>query len=221
MSTRTILIENAEQLNVGWSAFVSLLREQERLWRKHHVDITVFGANSYLAEARRCTEAFENYGSLHSMDLPERALVGGWLRGYRYFGNMSAAGRYMGIVKQTPARIDALLDQIPLHGTVEETRARAYLDGVTAMQGISLVGTATRLLVAKRPDTFLGLTSANRDGIKRVFGRSPKQVDTYLDLLRRIWGFPWYQAPCPQDAEEQDVWKGRVALLDAFVFATG
>lgn len=218
MNSGTTLILDSNQLNVTWPAYVELLREQEQLWWRHNKNIAVFGENSYLAESSQSTAAFDEFGALQSMDDNLRAFVGGWLRGYRYFGNMASAGRYMGIVKRTPEFVDTFLNQIPRKGPVREDQIQTYFAGVTAMHGISLPGTATRLLVSKRPDVFLGLTSANRDGVIRVFGRSPRKPDEYLVLLRRIWSFPWYKAPRPTDAEGQEVWDARVALLDAFLF---
>ncbi len=215
------IVGSAADLNVSWSEFIRLLRAQEARWGTWHWTVKIFGQGSYLQEASECREAFETFGSLQSMDHVTRTQVGGWKSGYRYFGNMRAAGRYMGLVKNTPERVDALLDKIPSKGPVTEAQARAYLTGITAIEGVSIPGTATRLLVSKRPDVFMGLTSANKNGVQRVFGRSPRTVDNYLLLLRHVWSYPWCRAARPSDPVEAQVWEARVALLDAFCFNDG
>lgn len=224
-NTGTRLIHSAAQLNVGWSDYVSLYREQERRWRLNNIimdstgqPLAVFGNPSYIEEARICSSAFDEFGELQSMDHDLRSKVAGWKRPYRYFGYIGGAGRYMGIVSRTPEKVDELLRRVPRKGNVDEATTRAFLDGFTQMLGISMNGTATRVLMAKRPDQFLCVTGANRPGLKRVFGKAVRSVSDYVELHRKIRSFPWFNCPRPERGEEQAIWDARVALIDAFVF---
>ncbi len=210
------LIHQVKQLDVPWKNYVDLLRKQERQWDRS-ISIWEQDGAGYLVEARECRKAFEQFGCLVSMEPTDRALVGGWRTGYRYFGNMIGAGRYKAFVQKSPDLVDKLLDMIPLEGPVPDDAIVAFLEGFTRYPGVAITGTATRLLVAKRPDVFVPVTGANRDGIREVFGSSPASASGYLALLRQIWSFAWYKEPEPND--HRGVWRARAALVDAFVFA--
>jgi hypothetical protein len=121
------------------------------------------------------------------------------------------------MIAERPAEIGGILDKIPAKGRPTDAQVIDYLDAATAIHGVSLA-TATRLLIAKRPDVFLSVNSASRDRIREIFGSAPTTSDRYLQLLKRIWSFPWFKAPEPDHQHELRIWRVRVAILDAVMY---
>ncbi|MEX2387726.1 MAG: hypothetical protein WD534_07600 [Phycisphaeraceae bacterium] len=80
------------------------------------------------------------------------------------------------------------------------------------------IGAASRLLCVKRPDLFLPANAASFEGIALAFGVWPDRIDRYLQIIERIWSFPWFVAREPDDEKEKRVWRARVALLDAMFY---
>lgn len=101
----------------------------------------------------------------------------------------------------------------------EELRALLGSSNLTKgeVRGVKL-GTATRLLIAKRPDIFLPVNGANADRIKQVFGTVPKNPSQYMALMKHLWSMPWFKSGEPADEHQRRVWRVRVAILDAVLY---
>src|SRR5690606_32758153 len=139
----------------------------------HEVHIFDHEDGSYLQEADQCSRAFETSPSFADMSRTDRQIVAGFGPStYGYFGRMPGAGRFKNLVNEAPEEISRHLDSVPHKGNVETAVIEKYLDRMLALKGISLA-TATRLLVAKRPDRFLPVNGANSLRIRQVFGSSP------------------------------------------------
>jgi HKD family nuclease len=140
---------------------------------------------------------------------------------FLWFGSMRGAGKFESAINNKSDRISLALDVIPRNGTVTrdayltciETLGSAFSSG-----GIN-VATATRLLAMKRPDYFLCFNNRNKQRLCGEFGiKKSLSYEEYWDLLieKVINEAPWWHSTEPQQkGDEQDVWRARMAFLDA------
>ena len=110
-----------------------------------------------------------------------------------------------------------LVDQLPATGPVPESIVKEIFTYGRSLPRVG-VGIITKFLTVKRPDLFLPTNNANRRRIKQLFGGFPTGVDDYLELLGKIYLFPWYRCERPVDGLEAEIWDARVGLLDAVVY---
>lgn len=85
--------------------------------------------------------------------------------------------------------------------------------------------TASRLLLAERPDLYFMLNGPSRDGMERITGHALPQVLThangpahYAAMLEQIYRAPWWTEERPREPRRAVVWDARVALLDVFAY---
>jgi len=201
------------------SDFYTLIERQERRTLTNGYVIHVFDHPdaSYLQEIEQCQEWFRLHPNFADMPLEERKFVAGFGGTSGYFGRMGGAGNYKNMVIERPTEIGPILDAIPSGGAPTDGQVIKYLGSATAIHGVSLA-TATRLLIAKRPDMFLSVNGASRARIKDVFGVVPTDARSYLALLKRIWSMPWFEAREPNSEHEHRIWRVRVAILDAVMY---
>ena len=84
-------------------------------------------------------------------------------------------------------------------------------------------GIATRLLTIARPDRFVSLNNASKDGLAAFFGFAPSTLGeprNYARLLTAIYNQNWCRRPAPRNARERAISRMRTALLDCFVYDT-
>jgi hypothetical protein len=214
-----ILLRKETDLDIQWDAYFRLIEQQERRMLSTGSPIHVFDHPdaSYLQEIATCQTHFRQFPSFASMGLNERKFVAGFGETSGYFGRMVGAGNFKKMVIERPNEIGTLLDAIPAIGAPTDRQVIDYLDGASAIHGVS-IGTATRLLIAKRPDVFFSVNGASADRIKQVFGGVPKRADQYLTLMKRLWAKPWFKSPEPIDKHQRRIWRVRVAILDAVMY---
>jgi len=142
-----------------------------------------------------------------------------------WFGSMRGAGTFKALVAENNADLSRALDAIPSTGPVSRVDyeqfvrhfRRAFAGRPGAPAGI---GTGSRLLAMKRPDTFVCLDSKNKAGLRRAFGyRGTCRLDDYWDkIIDPVRQAAWFQVERPEHAEEAEIWQGRAALLDALYY---
>ena len=119
-----------------------------------------------------------------------------------------------------------------------ETKIRASLDAVLQAQDHEFpdiavdamrelmdidnvcYATATLLLTLARPDRLLSLNGASETGLGALASKSPSTLwkpENYGELLRWLYGQPWYEDGPPTDKVLVPIWRFRAALLDSFV----
>lgn len=216
---RKLLIHTETDLDIDWNDYYSLIEQQERrtLSNGHEIHVFDHPEASYLQEIEKCQAIFRQQPIFQKMLLDDRKFVAGFGGTSGYFGRMVGAGHYKNMIIERPGEIGAILDAVPIIGVPTDTQVTDYLTGATALHGVSFA-TATRLLIAKRPDLFLSVNGASRDRIKEIFGSAPGTPDRYLQLLKRIWSMPWFNSAESDDAHEFRVWRVRVAILDAVMY---
>jgi hypothetical protein len=138
---------------------------------------------------------------------------------------MKGAGRLWKRIDTNDEHLSAALDAIPPDGVVTQNDYQAYVErfemAFPDVKG-DYIAPATRLLCMKRPDMFLCLDGKNRAGVCEAFG-IPQNDMSYArywsEVIERVRDAVWWNAPRPSgDGEEEEVWLGRTAFLDALYF---
>ena len=214
----------AADLDIGWLDYYKYVADQDgRVLANNEWRIRVFDHpdGSYLQAVDAFRAAFKKYPRFREIPVAQRRMVSGWGddRISGHFGNMKGAGVFKNIVLERPALLGRYLDAIPLQGPVARQRAEKYFNGMVGLKGVNL-GAATRLLTCKRPDLFLSVNDANKKTLKKIFGKAPSSISSYLDLVERLQSLPWFRSKKPKGRgrDEQRVWAARVGLLDAILY---
>ena len=133
-----------------------------------------------------------------------------------------------GVVKSY-MKISKALDFIPLTGEVSKKNFDNYIAYFEEYSGWGYsLSTVSRLLAMKRPDQFFCVTGINN---KEKKGNFRKLKDTFkinnkIKIYEQYWNeiiepirqAPWYKASKPTNEQEFQVWRGRVALMDALLY---
>lgn len=182
----------------------------------------------------RATALFSEYDSFAAMSRRERKAIAGtygrkepklddleWL----WFGTMSGQGDFTNLVNESPKLLSEALDHIPADGDVSEDQFFAFsqdfdlaFENKTHKGGVA---TASRLLVMKRPDFFVGLNNANRQGLCNAFGSAPTTLNlgNYWErIVIPMQNSPWYLHVRPRGALDGRIWDNRAALLDSIYY---
>jgi HKD family nuclease len=204
---------------MDWSTFLELVNAD-----------TTHGSNERLKVLSQARQLFAKTLSFADLDEVERKCIAGILKpatrngvDWGFFGQMSAFGSYSPIL-QTHARLFSIaLDHIPLQGEVRREHYDAYLTAFKKIPGASetWTGMGTRLLAMKRPDYFVCIDNANRDGLCNYFSSAPTttNLDNYWNrIIAPMMITPWWQSDMPDDKLEQAIWMGRAAMLDAIYY---
>lgn len=108
---------------------------------------------------------------------------------------------------------------VPTTGEVRRPMFERFVELWTRATGTSGVSVASRLLVMRRPDTFLCLTNPNRTQFCSAYGvpvhKTVHLADYWENVIEPIRRSPWWHSPEPERGLAKDLWRGRVAMLDA------
>ena len=128
----------------------------------------------------------------------------------------------MKAINDNDENLSLALDLIPAVGAVSR---EAYIEYVHQYQqafpqGGVLIGTATRLLAMRRPDTFVCLDNRNKAGLCTDFGIKRRVgYEEYWDsIIERVKEAAWWSAPPPTSGVEREVWEARAAFLDSHYY---
>jgi len=173
--------------------------------------------------------SFDKYPSMYDMSREERRMIAGLrndLNSYTgLFGSMDRAAythHWQDHIDGNNKFLSAALDLIPSLGTIDKSSFQNYSAAFQEATGYqNAVGTFTRLLAMKRPDTFVCLTNTNKQALCRDFGISMSTLtyEKYWDeIVDRLTQSVWWNAPQPKEASNLKVWNSRSALLDAIYY---
>jgi hypothetical protein len=177
-------------------------------------------------------EYFANNKRFSEMDIEVRLRIGGVAPQessstgkleWGYFGHMKGAGRFWRALKRNDQNLSAGLDCIPIDGLAAEDHYLAFVDLFQKAfpKGGGGVAVATRLLCMKRPDMFVCLDSKNRTALCKEFGIAWGNMGYeryWSEVIERVRLMKWWNAPRPTDPDNEDIWLGRTALLDALYY---
>jgi len=146
------------------------------------------------------------------------------IKNSEWFGSMVGAGKFYKLMNASEPAFSVALDAIPPTGAVTrsqyDTFIREYLKAFP--KGRDGLGTATRLLSMKRPDTFLCVDGANLKKLAHDVGmKRPDKLDYeryWAEVVERLQQAPWWQSPEPKQRSEAKAWRARAAMLDAIFY---
>ena len=188
------------------------------------------GLNARLAVLSRARQILNSGVPFARLPELERKSLAGLLKpsirdglDWGYFGQMSAFGSYTPLLEKYARAFSNALEQIPLFESVTRKQFDAYLKIILRIPeaGPGWIGMGTRLLTMKRPDRFVCIDKANRDGLCNYFGVAPTttNLENYWDrIIAPMELMPWWQANEPIPPVEREIWRGRAALLDAIYY---
>lgn len=178
---------------------------------------------------KRAQQLFNTHSTYAEMNELDRRSVAGLIKDrgdgieWGYFGQMSAFGNYSLAIKKHFKLFSKALDLIPLNAPVTRAHYDRYVQAFKRVPDSSKtwIGMGTRLLAMKRPDYFVCIDKANRDGLCDNFVCAPTttNLDNYWDrIIAPMFKTPWWQADEPSNMQEREIWKGRAAMLDAIYY---
>ena len=141
-----------------------------------------------------------------------------------YFGSMKGAGWFWTPIDRNDRDLSAALDAIPSDGLVSQDDYDTFVERFQEACPSTIkvaVAVATRLLCMKRPDSFVCLDSKNRPRLCKAFGivQSGMSYPRYWnEVILRVRDAEWWNAPRPSESEEEQIWLGRAAFLDALYY---
>jgi hypothetical protein len=209
-------------MDVSWAIFTNEVKHDS-----HH------NLEGRLAILERASALFEEHGSFAAMSQHERkAIAGTYGRKepqlddleWAWFGTMFGQGDFKNLVNESPELLSKALQNIPLDGDVLESQFDAFVRSFDlAFKGKAHKGgiaTASRLLVMKRPDVFVGLNNANRVGVSEAFGTASTTLNLgnyWQRVIVPMQNSPWWLHPRPREALEGRIWDNRAALMDSIL----
>lgn len=166
----------------------------------------------------------------HFNDIPQEKRLG--IAGLRskaipnseWFGSMVGAGTFYKLMNSGEYAFSVALDAIPNAGPVTKHHydcyIREYLNAFP--NGRAGLGTASRLLSMKRPDTFLCVDNANLKKLALDVGmKRPDKLDYqryWFEVVERFQQTAWWLSPEPKCDYEAKAWRARAAMLDAIFY---
>lgn len=215
---------NPKQLfqTVGdWRSYVAALQQCNSWWSHRHSWSVLGERRSWLATIYGLHDvlASEDWGELG--DYHRRRLLGltpgeDWalLGRMRHSAMKTVFGANKEAIQKTVRAVVQADD-----GAFPQLALESY-EALCAIHGVGK-GIATRLLTLARPDRFVSLNNASREGLAAFSGLPPSTLGeprNYSRLLKSIYNRDWYNRPNPRNALEATISKTRAALLDSFFY---
>lgn len=206
-------------LDLAWAEHFALFKARNR-------DIKVLpGASSAgpcgLEEIERFHAPLAGAPRRNGIDPKEWLVVGGYGAAESGWFGPIRHWAVQGWLKRNSPEIYGRLTAIPHAGNGEHVvrPAKSFLQWALQQQYVS-IGSASRLLMARRPDLFLCVNEANRARLSEQFDIriGAKDYDTYLRLHEMIWRLAWHVSPAPEEPVQRRVWAHRAALLDSLLY---
>lgn len=147
---------------------------------------------------------------------------------FRWFGSTFGNGKFVHLINKYPVNISRALNHIPRDGHVSVDNYNYYINEIKKgfkrwdYKGHGLA-TVTRLLAVKRPDYFVSWNERSEMGLKRGLGLKTnlktRDYERYWDevVVTINQDAKWYQSKEPKSKLAGEIWKSRVAMLDALL----
>lgn len=205
-------------LQLGWADYFKMVKaERDRQTHGHSLE-------GRLEVVRATRELFARHATFNQIDPIGRQKIAGLVMAdginFLWFGSMRGSGHFQKAIKDNNEHLSLALDLIPTVGAVTREAYLAYINQFRKAfpNGGVLIGTATRLLAIKRPDTFVCLDSRNKAGLCEAFGikRNVGYEEYWDSIIQRITTeAAWWSSPPPSSGVEREVWEARAAFLDS------
>jgi HKD family nuclease len=221
----------------SWGEYMAALRKCDAYWKKtgvkkikHEVSVldpawswtaTILTGKELVRREKWAEFTDEEINVL----LPKHSRDGAW----ELLGSMQPTKIAVpAFVKNHHKEREAIRNAIaPLFGAPDEDAfVRAAVQAFTNIHdGLKGFGPAiaTRFITLARPDRGVSVNAGSAPGLAELRGLPSKpgalgNAADYGELLRWVYGQPWYKAPRPKEPLEQTVWGMRAALIDCFVY---
>ena len=204
-------------MSMDWTTFYDQIQED-----KTH------GLDDRLAMLNAVAKAFASAPHFNDISFEERLGIAGLrnkvIKNAEWFGSMVGAGKFYKLMNESEPAFSTALDAIPTHGAVTKSEYDIFISEYLKAfpNGRDGLGTATRLLSMKRPDTFLCVDSANLKKLAKDVGmKRPDMLDYeryWTEVVERLQESPWWNSPMPKSKKEANAWKARAAMLDALFY---
>jgi HKD family nuclease len=205
-------------MSMDWASYLAMVKEMDK----------THGFNARLAMLKTVREQFDEHEHFNDIPFDARRGIAGLasktIENSEWFGSMSGAGVFYGLINDEHEAFSLALDQIPSTGEVRKQHYDAYLKEYLKayIKGRDGLGTATRLLAMKRPDVFLCVDAKNIKKLAEDVGIVRADQFDYErywgEVVLRLREAPWWQSPEPSNPTEQAVWRARAAMLDAIFY---
>ena len=208
----------------NWQSYVKALEQCDGWWWSNHHSWSVLGEHSSWRETAEILHDVVAQPDWDELEQYDRLRLLGLTRDGHWglFGRMRWAA-----LKTVFGANQQAIQRIVLGVVAAEDSAFPQLafDAYRELQDIVGIGPgiATRLLTFARPERFVSVNEASKDGLASSFGLAPTTLgnpDNYERLLTAIYDQDWYRNPAPRNARERAISRIRAALLDSFVYVT-
>ncbi len=210
-------VDKIELLFLDWGEFRNRVARLEEEPLQNRLNVL---------DAARCL--FSRDRSLSRMASVDCKGIGGYAETdeihWKCFGSMAGAGIFMKMMNTKVNEMSAALDHVPANGPVSKEHYEEYITNFVAAFPFKKerrvghgLATATRLLCMKRPDHFVCLDDANRNGLCNEFGITLRTKDYegyWNSIIEPIRDSKWWNSRRPDQKEKARFWDSRVALLD-------
>ena len=204
-------------MSMDWKTFYTRIQED-----KTH------GFDERLALLDTVAREFSSYPHFNDIPFQERLGIAGLrskvIMNSEWFGSMVGAGKFYKQMNASEPAFSIALDSIPSKGAVTKVEYDTFITEYLKAfpNGRDGLGTATRLLSMKRPDTFLCVDGANLKKLAKDVGM--KRADKldyeryWTEVVKRLQGSPWWNSVMPSNEKEAKAWNNRAAMLDALFY---
>ena len=203
-----------------WQSYVAALEQCDDWWSNRR-SWSVLGEQSSWRETVEVLHDVVTQADWNELTKYDRLRLLGLTPGedWALFGRMrpAALGTVFG------ADLEAIQEIVlGVAAAADDVFPQLAFDSYHALRGINGVGPgiASRLLTLARPDRFVSVNRASKDGLAVSFGLAASTLgrpSNYARLLTAIYERDWYRTAAPRKARDRAVWRIRAALLDSFV----
>lgn len=157
-------------------------------------------------------------------DIEKRRIIGG-IKQYGWLGHVAASGRFRrllsnGTLKQWENIVQVINTVASINPPIPWLQLTTHLN-----QLISLGPTMKvwgRILCLIRPDLYCTVAAVSvRKNLSRTLNIPQSRfdgVEGYIQLIKLIHSSPWFSSNQPTDKEQENIWRRRVAFLDAIFY---
>lgn len=210
--------------NRTWSDYIKKIDREGKKTLNHRLFVVEFANTLFKQNKHFCDIELEHRkfiaGIPNSLNNDGHFLWG-------VFGSMKGAGIFKNRIIENDINISKALDQIPESGTITKMQYNNFIKNFqkafigTQLENAKNIGTATRLLAMKRPDTFICLDNKNKSELCKDFGikQSEMNFEKYWeDIIQRIFDCNWWINPIARNKKEQRISNARAAFLDSIYY---
>jgi hypothetical protein len=214
-----------------WPIFCQFIQQQndnhaleERLRLLHYIDEIKTQSLSEMIEEDKLAFAGK-HNSKHDISIYNFDV--------EWFASTKSAKVFHQLLSKQSQAFDQALSYIPLHGDVTPEEYKRFVSAYKLIFSSCTsdkpsgekapLAPATRLLAMRRPDQFIALTTSKIDIFCQGFSiakfNSFDFSAYWQDMIGTIRTCAWWHQASPENAEELELWKNRVILLDVFLLA--